>query len=167
MTELMSEANAEQCAWCKRMFGHDKDCRSADSLEVGVKHDGQKPDYSLLPPRALEQVLDCTEATGQTRRDAARAMARYRRDDTSQHLCEAFYACLKVCGGWDPIVRVLEYGVRKYSEGNYRHVPDAKRRYTAAALRHLLAHEERDVETDELHAAHAGACVLFLLEMFA
>jgi hypothetical protein len=64
------------------------------------------------------------------------------------------------------IVRVMEFGAQKYSVDNWQHVPDARRRYYDAALRHLTAWwagEENDPESGEHHLAHLGCCVLFLL----
>ncbi len=64
------------------------------------------------------------------------------------------------------IIRVLMHGSAKYGDNNWRAVTDHRRRYYAAALRHLTAwHEgERDdVESGMSHLAHAGCCVLFLL----
>lgn len=64
------------------------------------------------------------------------------------------------------ILRVLEYGARKYAEGGWAHVPDARRRYYDAAQRHLEAWwcgTETDPESGEPHLAHAACCILFLL----
>jgi hypothetical protein len=66
------------------------------------------------------------------------------------------------------IVDVLTFGARKYAPDNWRVVPDARRRYYAATLRHLTAWwegETRDPESGMRHLAHAGCCVLFLLAM--
>lgn len=38
----------------------------------------------------------------------------------------------------NPILQVLEYGAKKYDEGNWRHVPDARRRYADALHRHYV-----------------------------
>lgn len=64
------------------------------------------------------------------------------------------------------VVDVLEFGARKYSAGNWRHVPDARARYLDAAWRHLVARCEGvalDPESGLPHAAHAVACLLFVL----
>jgi hypothetical protein len=63
------------------------------------------------------------------------------------------------------IVRVLTFGAGKYADDNWQHVPDARRRYYAAAMRHLTAWwdgERTDEETGISHLAHAGCCLLFL-----
>lgn len=89
--------------------------------EAGKKYDGGKPDYALLPPRAVEAM-----------------------------------------------VRVLTYGAKKYAPGNWRKVPDLRRRYISALLRHVFAHmrdEKRDPETGENHLAHAMCCAAFILEL--
>ena len=76
---------------------------------------------------------------------------------------------------WDAmrqVVAVLEYGARKYSVDNWRKVPDARRRYYDAALRHLTAWWEgksgepaNDPESGLPHLAHACCCVLFLIAL--
>lgn len=64
------------------------------------------------------------------------------------------------------VVRVLMFGARKYSPGNWAHVENARDRYFDAAIRHLVAWhagERVDPESGLPHLAHAGCCVLFLL----
>jgi hypothetical protein len=64
------------------------------------------------------------------------------------------------------VVKVLGYGARVYAVDNWKVVPDARRRYYAAALRHLTAWwegEKVDNESGLPHLAHAACCVLFLL----
>lgn len=61
-------------------------------------------------------------------------------------------------------VRVLQYGARKYSRGNWKRVADAKARYLKAALRHLLAASdgvEFDAESGLDHVDHAIASLIF------
>lgn len=88
---------------------------------------------------------------------------------------------------WDAakaILRVLEYGAKRYSRGGWRKVEDAKERYSNAALRHLVAymqgkywdlcdehptHEQRPEDckkcSGEPHLSHLGCNCLFLLEL--
>jgi hypothetical protein len=64
-----------------------------------------------------------------------------------------------------PIVDVLTFGARKYAPDNWRTVPEWRRRYYAATLRHLVAWwrgERVDTESGLPHLAHAGCCLLFL-----
>lgn len=64
------------------------------------------------------------------------------------------------------VVAVLEAGSRKYSDDNWKIVPDAPRRYLDAALRHLIAYasgEKQDPETGRSHLAHCAACCLFMI----
>ncbi len=65
------------------------------------------------------------------------------------------------------IVKVLTFGAAKYAPENWRKVPNARERYYAAAMRHLTAWwegERDDPETGLPHLAHAGCCIIFLLE---
>lgn len=70
---------------------------------------------------------------------------------------------------WQPlseVVDVLTFGAKKYQPENWKHVPDAKARYSDAALRHFtswLAGERVDQETGLSHLAHAVCCLLFLM----
>jgi hypothetical protein len=67
------------------------------------------------------------------------------------------------------VLAVLEYGDKKYPDANgtnWKHVPNAKKRYYSAAMRHLTAWfegEKNDPETNRSHLAHACTNVLFLL----
>lgn len=64
------------------------------------------------------------------------------------------------------IIRVLAFGENKYGRDQWRYVPDARRRYLAAAFRHLAAVVDGqwlDPESRLPHLAHAGCCILFLL----
>ena len=68
----------------------------------------------------------------------------------------------------EEIVKVLTFGAKKYSPGNWQHVPNAKSRYFSALMRHLTAWvngEDKDKETKLSHLAHAGCCLLFLMEL--
>ena len=70
----------------------------------------------------------------------------------------------------DAEVRVLAFGAKKYGPENWRLVEDKKRRYYAAAPRHLnqwwrSRGNERDEESGESHLAHARCCIGFLLEL--
>lgn len=68
------------------------------------------------------------------------------------------------------VVDVLEFGARKYAPGNWRKVNDAQARYTDALLRHVVAYAGGEIDDPESglhHLAHAGCCVLFLLEIAA
>ena len=65
------------------------------------------------------------------------------------------------------VARVLTFGAKKYSRGNWAHVENSDERYMDAALRHLNAHrrgEKTDSETGENHLAHAICCLMFILE---
>lgn len=64
------------------------------------------------------------------------------------------------------IVGVLEFGAAKYALDNWKTVPDARRRYYDAAIRHLTAWwdgERNDPESSLPHLAHAACCIIFLL----
>jgi len=70
---------------------------------------------------------------------------------------------------WDSleeIVRVLEFGARKYAPDNWKIVPGARLRYLDALLRHVAAYakgERVDPESRLSTLGHVGCCVLFLL----
>lgn len=64
------------------------------------------------------------------------------------------------------VVDVLMHGALTYERDNWRFVPDAERRYLAAAFRHLTAYadgERYDCDSGLPHLAHAVCCLLFLL----
>lgn len=66
------------------------------------------------------------------------------------------------------IGEVATFGAAKYTDDGWMHVPDAKRRYTGALLRHhyqATAGESCDPESGLLHAAHRAWNALALLEL--
>ena len=86
----------------------------------GRKFDGGKPQYGLIPPVAMLEM-----------------------------------------------VKVLTEGAKKYEPNNWKHVPDAKRRYFDAIERHIWLWkmgEQNDPETGLNHLAHAMCGISFLLE---
>jgi hypothetical protein len=65
------------------------------------------------------------------------------------------------------VVEILTIGAQKYERDNWKHVPDAKRRYFDAAMRHMWdskCGEKYDEETNKSHLAHAICNLMFLLE---
>jgi len=70
--------------------------------------------------------------------------------------------------GMDEVVKVLEFGAKKYARDNWRFVEHAHTRYLAAAFRHIIKYNEGefvDQETGLSHLAHATCCMLFLLDL--
>lgn len=69
----------------------------------------------------------------------------------------------------EQVVLVLNHGAEKYDVGNWRRdMPRADERLSAAAIRHLQAWirgELADPDSGLPHLAHAGCCVLMLLEL--
>jgi hypothetical protein len=68
----------------------------------------------------------------------------------------------------ESIVKVLMFGAKKYGADNWQQVPESRRRYYAAAMRHLAAFwngQRCDPETGLPHLAHAGCCIIFLLAL--
>ena len=66
------------------------------------------------------------------------------------------------------IVLVLEFGAAKYGDRNWEKGMAWSRPFSAL-MRHMWAWwrgEDRDPETGLSHLAHAGCCILFLLEYY-
>lgn len=69
---------------------------------------------------------------------------------------------------WGPVedvVEVLTFGAREYAPDNWQKVENPRRRYFAAAVRHIAAWwrgERLDPKSGKPHLAHAGCCLLFL-----
>ena len=61
--------------------------------------------------------------------------------------------------------KVLTFGANKYEPNNWQKVEDAKDRYYAAALRHLIAWrrgEKTDPESGISHLDHVACNIMFL-----
>ena len=68
------------------------------------------------------------------------------------------------------VADVLTFGASKYDPENWRKVPDARRRYLAAIMRHVEAHragEVNDPESGLPHLAHAVTCAMFIMALDA
>lgn len=66
----------------------------------------------------------------------------------------------------DEIAQVLGHGARKYGDENWRLVADGRRRYIAAALRHISAYqqgEQNDQDSGLHHLAHSACSLMFIL----
>jgi len=68
----------------------------------------------------------------------------------------------------EEVVKVLTSVVQsgKYTDDNWKTVPNARKRYIAAGMRHFKAWicgEKLDKETGLNHLAHAICCLLFLM----
>jgi hypothetical protein len=64
-------------------------------------------------------------------------------------------------------VDVLTFGAKKYERGNWKYVPESKRRYFDALHRHIWAWkegEQLDPESGKHHLAHAICCLMFMYE---
>lgn len=77
-----------------------------------------------------------------------------------------------VLGGFSHALQAVgevgTYGANKYTDDGWRSVPDGRRRYADAMLRHLFAElggQERDPDTELLHAAHTAWNALARLEL--
>lgn len=67
----------------------------------------------------------------------------------------------------EEITDVLTHGAKRYGADNWKRVTPLRERYFAALMRHIIAWyqgERPDPDTGNHHLAHAGCCLLFLLE---
>lgn len=66
----------------------------------------------------------------------------------------------------EEVARVMTYGAVKYAPDNWKIVPEAKERYFAAAIRHIIAWQKGqkiDTESKHHHLSHAICCLLFIM----
>jgi len=69
----------------------------------------------------------------------------------------------------EEVVKVLQHGAAKYGEFNWMQVPDARKRYFSAAMRHLAAYANgqgrdlMDKESGLSHMSHAVCSILFIM----
>lgn len=68
-------------------------------------------------------------------------------------------------GVMNDVVDVLTKGAQKYAPDNWKHVPESRRRYYDALMRHTTSWWEgelNDPETGNSHLSHAICCLMFL-----
>jgi hypothetical protein len=63
------------------------------------------------------------------------------------------------------VAEVATFGAEKYTRHGWITVPDARQRYKAALMRHLLATEKYDDESDLTHLAHALWNLMAIVEL--
>jgi hypothetical protein len=69
--------------------------------------------------------------------------------------------------GLSQIALALQFGAKKYNRYNYLETGFKYTRLSSAALRHLYAWvwgEDKDAESGLSHLAHAGACIVMLID---
>ncbi len=69
-------------------------------------------------------------------------------------------------GSLESIVKVLMFYEKEKGVDNWKNIPDAKKRYTDALLRHVIYYSDgkkNDEESGISHLAHAACNILFLL----
>ena len=88
---------------------------------------------------------NCPERTSCERMGFIKPPTAGRKDDTSKDrpslILEGFPLVLK------ELVRLAEFGAKKYGEHNWRKVPDGVQRYKEAAYRHMLEGANLDSES--------------------
>jgi len=87
-------------------------------------------------------------------------------DMTTKHDAGKWRFSLMPMNAIRSVIDVLEFGATKYAPDNWKTVPDARRRYFDATIRHVTAWwsgEKNDSESGLPHLAHAICCLLFLL----
>ena len=65
----------------------------------------------------------------------------------------------------EPMLKVLMFGANKYAPDNWKKVPDAKKRYYDAFMRHFAAYQAGELIDEESglpHLDHAQCCLYFL-----
>ena len=71
-------------------------------------------------------------------------------------------------GALQDVVKVLEFGAKKYAPDNWKYVDQAEERYWNAAMRHIVAYRlesPNDSETGLSHLAHAVCCLLYIQQL--
>lgn len=157
-------------------------------MGAGTKNDAGKDDWSILPWDAARKAMDSNEGESSSGDDGLwRTYARAVRpcNESPRRLWPCLAEALLVragradargtvtrtqalMAGLGHVVRVLDYGARKYSRDGWQSVEPE--RYVEALRRHLLAATgvpgwaaETDAESGESHWAHAACNALFLV----
>lgn len=124
---------------------------------VAFKDEYKDPGYIRFTDN--DEIRDYNEAF--IRRCAVPGLVEGRKEDSGKPSWRLFYTFLQDV---EQVVKVLEFGAKKYAPDNWKKVPEAQERYGEAARRHILASmlgEENDPESGLSHEAHAIASLLF------
>lgn len=158
---------------------------TADAPGPGRKDDSAKLRVDLIPPLALvkiallydehqEAIDSCLDKPGIAIAALANWRARREASDLVNAAIKLFDELdstpdvLFTRGGIEGVAKVLAFGAAKYGEWNWERVEDGERRYYAAAIRHIAAHnggELNDPESGLPHLAHALTSIMFLIHI--
>jgi len=145
------------------------------------KHDQGKRDWTLLPVKWLYTAIAEARGNGDMTpfnfTTIAECLVAWRDSNDRVWLLEGVAIILKDLGvhaALDGVMKVLEFGAKKYAKDSWRTVPDAVDRYYSAAWRHLERIEEpgctmaaKDDESGLPHEYHLLCNLLFLLDLSA
>lgn len=127
-------------------------------FEESLTHSRTSPDTN--PP--TERELSFTPEQEKARQEAKAGKLGIKFDNGSEKLRWDLLPWEEI----EEVVKVLTLGAFKYADHNWKYVPENRKRYFAAAMRHLVAWfkgEKLDKESGLNHLAHAICCILFLL----
>jgi hypothetical protein len=146
----MPECNPKKCAECGKTYTPTGRAQRRCPACAGntVKKKSSKPEEKFPEAREPEAVEQVIEPAG-------------RKDDSEKLRWD-----LLPVSELEDIIGVLSYGAKKYGDDNWKSVTTPRRRYFAAACRHVFAWwrgETFDPESGLHHLAHAGCSLLFLV----
>lgn len=131
--------------------------------EVGLKFDHGKLPLELIPYYAVRVVLD--EYTETPEFPWFEDLLGWYQGIGDLNVLDDLLLSVPSATWLPETLQVLDHGRRVYGEFNWIQVVDGRRRYTAAALRHLLSHMRgttTDIDTGCSHLAHFRCNLLFL-----
>jgi hypothetical protein len=140
------------------------------------KHDQGKRDWTLLPVKGLYTAIAEARGNGDMPpfnfTTIAECLVAWRDSGERGWLLEGVAIILKDLGvhaALDGVMKVLEFGAKKYAKDSWRTVPNAIDRYYSAAWRHLerMGGLLKDDESGLPHEYHLLCNLLFLLDLSA
>jgi len=140
------------------------------------KHDQGKRDWTLLPVKGLyTAIAEARENDSMAPFNfttIAECLVAWRDSGERGWLLEGVAIILKDLGvhaALDGVMKVLEFGAKKYAKDSWRTVPNAIDRYYSAAWRHLerMGGLLKDDESGLPHEYHLLCNLLFLLDLSA
>jgi len=156
--------------------GEDAECinyvrftkQKLESLNKGVKHDGDKPLVALVMGGFMNALNCCSENNNTNDYTLIQNVLSYHNTKNMQHLINATVECIEILQNsyneqklhpatfygknYEAIMSICavgSFGAKKYAENNWMGLQDGEKRTLNAAMRHIMAYMSGEINNHE------------------